>query len=44
MARVCNKDRPAIEIIENGKVNPTIFLLYEIAKALEVRLEGLVAI
>lgn len=32
LARACNKDRQAIEIIENGKVNPTIYSLYEIAK------------
>ncbi|MBW0176621.1 MAG: helix-turn-helix transcriptional regulator [Sediminibacterium sp.] len=44
MARACNKDRQTIEIIENGKVNPTIFSLYEIAKALEVGLEELVVI
>lgn len=44
LARACNKDRQAIEIIENGKVNPTIFSLYEIAKALEVELGDLVAI
>jgi len=44
LARACNKDRQAIEIIENGKVNPTIFSLYEIAKALEVELASLVEI
>ncbi|MBW0176619.1 helix-turn-helix transcriptional regulator [Sediminibacterium sp.] len=42
LARACNKDRQAIEIIENGKVNPTIFSLYEIARALEVELSILV--
>lgn len=44
LARACNKDRQAIEIIENGKVNPTIFSLFEIAKALEVSLSSLVEI
>lgn len=44
LARACNKDRQAIEIIENGKVNPTIFSLYEIARALEVPLSSLVTI
>lgn len=34
LARACNKDRQAIEKIENGKVNPTIFSLYEIAEGL----------
>lgn len=44
LARACNKDRQAIEIIENGKVNPTIYSLYEIAKALEVTLPTLLQI
>ena len=38
LARACNKDRQAIEVLENGKVNPTIFTLYEIASALKVSL------
>ena len=25
LARACNKDRQAIEKLENGKVNPTLF-------------------
>lgn len=44
LARSCNKDRQAIEIIENGKVNPTIFSLFEISRALEVSLSDLLAI
>ncbi|MDR6300824.1 helix-turn-helix transcriptional regulator [Mesonia maritima] len=36
LARECGKDRQAIEKLENGKVNPTIYSLYEIAKALKV--------
>mgnify|MGYP006180186709 CR=1 FL=1 len=44
LARACSKDRQAIEKIENGKVNPTIFSLYEIAKALKVSLEELVRV
>ena len=36
LARACNKDRQAIEKLENGKVNPTIYSLYEISRALEV--------
>ena len=39
LARACNKDRQAIEKIENGKVNPTLFTLYEISKALDTNLE-----
>jgi len=36
LARECGKDRQAIEKLENGKVNPTIYSLYEISKALKV--------
>jgi len=36
LARACEKDRQAIEKIENGKVNSTIFTLHQIAKALNV--------
>ncbi|WP_271765468.1 helix-turn-helix domain-containing protein [Aquimarina algiphila] len=42
LARACNKDRQALEKLENGKVNPTIYSLYEISKALEVSLQQLV--
>ncbi len=42
LARACNKDRQALEKLENGKVNPTIYSLLEIAKALEVSLQELV--
>ncbi len=42
LARACNKDRQAIEKLENGKVNPTIYSLLEIANALEVPLKKLV--
>ena len=34
-ARACMKDRQTIERIENGKTNPTIYTLYEIASVLE---------
>ncbi|MPL96257.1 hypothetical protein SDC9_42440 [bioreactor metagenome] len=44
LARACNKDRQAIEKLENGKVNPTLFTLLEISKALEVSLSKLVSI
>lgn len=43
LARACNKDRQAIEKIENGKVNPTLYSLYEIAVAMEVPLSKLVS-
>jgi len=42
LARACNKDRQAMEKLENGKVNPTIYSLLEIANALEVSLKELV--
>jgi len=42
LARACNKDRQAIEKLENGKVNPTLYSLYEIAKALEVSLSTVI--
>ena len=41
LARACDKDRQAIEKIENGKVNPTSYSLYEVAKALGVHIRDL---
>ena len=38
LARECEKDRQAIEKLENGKVNPTAYSLFEISKALKVDL------
>lgn len=42
LARACNKDRQAIEKLENGKVNPTLFTLLEVANALDISLSKLV--
>ncbi|WP_196893537.1 helix-turn-helix domain-containing protein [Aureivirga marina] len=42
LARAFNKDRQAIEKLENGKVNPTVYSLLEIATALDVSLKTLV--
>jgi putative transcriptional regulator len=42
LARASSKDRQAIEKLENGKVNPTLYTLYEIAKALEISLTSLI--
>jgi len=42
LARACNKDRQAMEKLENGKVNPTLYSLLEISKALDVSLSQLV--
>jgi putative transcriptional regulator len=36
LARACAKDRQAIEKLENGRSNPTLFTLYELAIALEI--------
>ena len=42
LARACNKDRQAMEKLENGRVNPTLYSLLEISEALEVSLARLV--
>lgn len=36
LARNCDKDRQSIERIENGKINPSSFYLYEISKGLGI--------
>lgn len=43
LARACGKDRQAIEKLENGKVNPTVYSLYEVAKALGVKVKDLIS-
>jgi putative transcriptional regulator len=42
LARACHKDRQAIEKLENGKVNPTLYTLFEVAKALDLPLSRLI--
>ncbi|WP_420400606.1 helix-turn-helix domain-containing protein [Flagellimonas sp.] len=42
LARACKKDRQTLEKLENGKVNPTLFTLHEVAKALDVPLSKLI--
>ena len=42
LARACNKDRQAMEKLENGKVNPTLYSLLELSKVLGVSLPHLV--
>jgi putative transcriptional regulator len=42
LARACGKDRQAIEKLENGRVNPTLYTLYEVAEALAVSLNTLI--
>ncbi len=44
LARRTFKDRQAIERIENAKINPSIYILYQIAQALEVEVKVLVDI
>ena len=36
LARACFKDRQSVERLENGKINPSVFYLNEIAEALEI--------
>lgn len=42
LARAVEKSPQAIEKIENGRVNPTAYTLFEIAEALKVPLTELV--
>jgi putative transcriptional regulator len=42
LARQADKSPQAIEKLENGKVNPTLYSLVEIAKVLDVSLATLV--
>ncbi|MEM6895382.1 MAG: helix-turn-helix transcriptional regulator [Bacteroidota bacterium] len=42
LARACAKDRQAMEKLENGKVNPTLYTLQEVASALKVSLSELI--
>jgi putative transcriptional regulator len=39
VANNCNKDAQSIERVENGKINPSAFYLYELSQALNVPLE-----
>lgn len=41
LARACGKDRQAIEKLENGKVNPTLYSVYEVSLALNVAITEL---
>ncbi len=42
LAQVCNKDVQSIIELENGKTDPSMYLLLEISKALGVSLKELV--
>lgn len=39
LARLCLKDKQSIERVENGKTNPTVKYLIEIANSLDVSLK-----
>lgn len=43
LARLCEKDRQHLELIENGKVSPNIYTLYTISIALQIGLGDLFA-
>ncbi|WP_406844102.1 helix-turn-helix domain-containing protein [Flavobacterium soyae] len=42
LARACKKDRQSIERLENGKLNMTIYTLFQVATALDISLSKLV--
>jgi len=44
LARATLKDRQSIERLENGKVNPSLYYLQEVAKALDVPLTQLIEV
>lgn len=44
LSRQCDKDRQSIERLENGKINPSAYYLYEIAKALNIPINKLTEI
>lgn len=39
LARRCEKERASIERIENGKINPSAYVLYEVAKGGELNIK-----
>ncbi|MCG8573917.1 MAG: helix-turn-helix transcriptional regulator [Flavobacteriales bacterium] len=41
---LCQKDKQHIELIENNKVSPNVYTLYQIACALEIELSFLLKI
>ena len=41
LARLCLRDRQSIERVENGKTNPTVEYLADIAEALDVHIKEL---
>ena len=41
LARRCEKDPQAIELVENGKTNPTLYTLYNISTSMGLTLREL---
>lgn len=41
LARLCDKDPQSIDRLEKGKINPSIFYLYQISIGLKVELKDL---
>jgi putative transcriptional regulator len=42
LAHSIGKDQQSIQRLETGRINPSVFYLYEIAKGLEVDIENLI--
>ena len=41
LARNCDKERQSIERLENGKINPSAYYLYEISEGLGISINEL---
>ena len=42
LASSINKDRQSLQRLESGKINPSIYFLYELSEGLEIPIEQLV--
>ncbi|MBX9784498.1 MAG: helix-turn-helix transcriptional regulator [Chitinophagaceae bacterium] len=42
LARLCDKDAQSLNRLEKGRINPSIFYLYQIAQELNVSLKEMV--
>ena len=42
LAEVCDISRNSISLIETGKINPTILIVVDISKALDVSIDSLI--
>ncbi|QEM10188.1 helix-turn-helix domain-containing protein [Mucilaginibacter rubeus] len=43
LAHTIGKDQQSVQRLETGRVNPSVYYLYEIAKGLEIEVEFLLA-